>query len=347
MSQATASSTKATSSNAVAPETTSASPTSTTSMNTAMRYGTIRPRRGPPDVRELYSRHACMSVTRMPRAPRSQRSSITRLVSARGTIARTATQPSPVQRRHGRRLDAGCQRAGILDELDLHVVVHHHVGPRHDDALQTTDELVHGSSGGEAGPADQHRLGLEDRLTEDLEAGLAQRAPGLDDVGDDVSDAKPHRGLHRAVEADHLTGDAGVGEVLRDEAGIGGRDPEPGEVGDRRGGFGPGREPERRLGEAERQDLLRGGAAVQEQVTARDADVELSGPDVHGDVARSQEEELGAAVEVLQDQLAYVAALPVTGLTEHRAGRLGERALVGNGDPEQAGLGRGQRGHSR
>ena len=38
--------------------------------------------------------------------------------------------------------------------------------------------------------ADQDRLAAQDRVAEDREALAAQRRPGLDDVGDDVGDAR-------------------------------------------------------------------------------------------------------------------------------------------------------------
>ena len=57
-------------------------------------------------------------------------------------------------------------------------------------------------------------------------------------------------------------------------------------------------------------------------------------PDVDGDVARAQEEELDAVLGVGQHQLAGVAALPVAGLAEHLDGGLGQGALVRDGDPQ-------------
>ena len=56
-------------------------------------------------------RQAWMDVTRIARAPRSYRASMTRFVSSRGTMARTAAPVAVVQRRDGRRLQAGRDRA--------------------------------------------------------------------------------------------------------------------------------------------------------------------------------------------------------------------------------------------
>ena len=83
------------------------------------------------------------------------------------------------------------------------VVVHHHVGARHQDALEPPPEHARSRRRLGAGAGDQHRLGLQDRLAEDLEPGLAQGAAGLHDVGDHVGDAELDAGLDRAVEPDH------------------------------------------------------------------------------------------------------------------------------------------------
>ena len=99
-------------------------------------------------------------------------------------------------------------------------------------------------------------------------------------------------------------------------------------------GPGQGREPEGRRPEAERHQLVGVGPAVEQQVAPGDADVELPGADVGGDVARAQEEELGVVVGVVQHELARLRALPVAGLAQHVGGGLGERSLVGDGDAE-------------
>ena len=52
--------------------------------------------------------------------------------------------------------------------------------------------------------ADQHGLGLEDRLAEDLHAGGLEGVAGLDDVGDGIRDAEPHGGFDGAVQPDHV-----------------------------------------------------------------------------------------------------------------------------------------------
>ena len=53
---------------------------------------------------------------------------------------------------------------------------------------------------------------------------LRRRGAGLDDVGDDLGDAELDGGLHGAVEVDDGGVDAVVGEVLGDDALVGGGD---------------------------------------------------------------------------------------------------------------------------
>ena len=124
--------------------------------------------------------------------------------------------------------------------------------------------------------ADQHRFRLENRLPDDLQARVTQRRAGLDHISDHVSDAEPDCGLDSAVQTGHFRVDALVGEVLGYQAGVRRGDPSPVEVAHvvRRAWMRG--EPERRPRETERQDLVRGGTAVEEQVAAGDADIEAS-----------------------------------------------------------------------
>src|SRR5215203_3118059 len=116
-------------------------------------------------------------------------------------------------------------------------------------ALQPADERV------DAAPRrvgrDEDGARLEDDGAEDLEPLLAERAAGLDHVGDGVGDAEAHGRLHGAVEADQLDVDPLTAEEVADEAGVARRDPlalelaEAGEAPDRP------REAERRGAEVE------------------------------------------------------------------------------------------------
>ena len=69
---------------------------------------------------------------------------------------------------------------------------------------------------------------------------------------------------------------------------------------------------------------------------AEDAQIQVAGADVGGDVAGTQVEELDRVVGVLQHQLASLA-LPVAGLGQHQLRGVGQRALVGHGDLEHLG----------
>ena len=92
-----------------------------------------------------------------------------------------------------------------------------------------------------------------------------------------------------------------------------------------------------------------GGAGVEQQVAAGDAEVEGALAHVDGDVARAEVEELDPVVGVGQHQLAVVGALAVAGLAEDLARRLGQRALVGHRDAQRGAVpfGRGHRGRSQ
>ena len=56
--------------------------------------------------------------------------------------------------------------------------------------------------------ADQDRLGLQDRIAEQLQTRLTQSGAGLDHVGDHIGDAEPDGGLDRAVQGDQPGDDA-------------------------------------------------------------------------------------------------------------------------------------------
>ena len=275
-----------------------------------------------------------MSVTRIPRAPMVHSSSITRWAPARGTIARTATQPS---RCSGETV--GLSMPGVSATARPtcscgDVVVHHHVAAGHHHALEPAAEDVEPGRR-LAAPGDQHGLGLQDRVAERLEARLGQGAAGLDHVGDHVGDAELHAGLDGPVEPVHGGVDPALGEELPHDADVGRGDPRALELGEV--GVAPHRtgEAEGAAPEAEPEHLLGLGAGVEQEVAAGDADVEGALADVERDVARAQVEELDAVVDVDQRQLLGVLALPVAGLAQHLDGGLRQRALVGDGDPQR------------
>jgi hypothetical protein len=238
-------------------------------------------------------------------------------------------------------LDPGREGDGLLDPLGADVVVHHHVGARHQHALEPPQEHLEPGRTVRAGTSDQHRLGLQDRLAEDLEPGVAQRAPGLDDVGDHVGDAELHARLDGAVEAGHGGVDPVLLEVAAHHSGVRRGDALAAQVADRAGRAQRRREVEPRATEAEREHLLGLRAGVEQQVATGDADVEGALADVQRDVARAQVEELDAVVTVGEGESLGVGALLVAGFAQHVDGRLRQRALVGDREAEKGFVGHG------
>jgi hypothetical protein len=244
-----------------------------------------------------------------------------------------------VQRRDRRRLEAGSDRCGLLEERDRAVVVEQHVLAGDQDALQPTEQdgdalrLPRGRH--------EHGRGVEDDRSEDLEARLAEGGAGLDDVGDHIGDAQLDRRLDRSIEADEGHLDAVLAEEGADEAGVARGDAQSVDLGELGVAAGRTGEAEGRVREAQTRDLAGLGARVDEQVAARHSDVEGAGADVRRDVARTEVEELDAVALVDDVQLLRVAAADVAGLGQHLAGGLGERALVGHGDAQQRGRGGG------
>ena len=81
-----------------------------------------------------------MSVTRIARAPRSYSSSMTRLRRRARDHGPDGHPARVVQRRDGRRLQAGREREACSTSSTRHVVVHHHVLAGHQDALQPAQD---------------------------------------------------------------------------------------------------------------------------------------------------------------------------------------------------------------
>ena len=78
-------------------------------------------------------------------------------------------------------------------------------------------------------------------------------------------------------------------------------------------------------------------ARIGGQVPAGDAEIELAGPDIDGDVLGAQEEELDVVGRVQHGQITGIVPLPVTGLAEHVGGGLAQRALVRDGNSQHGG----------
>src|SRR5262249_8304053 len=92
--------------------------------------------------------------------------------------------------------------------------------------------------------------------------------------------------------------------------------------------------PERGRAEAQLQHLLNGYPGVDVQVPTGDAEVEVTGGDVRGDVARAKVEELDVVVDVGAGEVLLIGALAVSRLEQHLHGGGGEAALVRDRDAE-------------
>ena len=152
----------------------------------------------------------------------------------------------------------------------------------------------------------QHGLGLR-MGSPKTPARRPQRRAGLDDVGDHVGDAELDGGLDGTVQPHDLGSHAVRSEVRPDEPVVAGGDAMPVDVGQL---ATPRPEPPRTgrwTGRSRAPISSAAGAGVEQQVAAGDADVERPRADVHGDVARTQEEELDVVVRVGQHELAGVA----------------------------------------
>ena len=218
------------------------------------------------------SRQAAMSVTRIARAPELvQLVHDLRWCASAGTMARTATQPLSCSGDTVGDSSPGVSAQACSTSSTRHVVVHHHVAARGQDALQPAAQDLDGRRSRAVLAADQHRLAAQDRLAEDLEALVAQRGAGLDDVGDDVGDPEGDRGLDGAVEPDHVTADAVLGQVRLDQPGVAGGHPQAVDVLD--ASATPGRAAKRKVEPAKPSCMTSIGAAarVEQQVAAGDA----------------------------------------------------------------------------
>ena len=176
---------------------------------------------------------------------------------------------------------------------------------------------------------------MHDGVGEDAQAGVAQRSAGGHHVGDEVGHAQLHRGLHGAVEVDGLGLDAVRHQIVVHEL-VEGRAHtlaldvlQRMEVGIVRRG-----EAERGRTEAELHVLAGLGAGVQQQVMARDADVDGAAADIHGDVERPQIEQLDVVVRVLHHELTRIGTQTIPRLGQHVPSGLRQHALVGHCDSE-------------
>src|SRR5690606_27884679 len=125
-----------------------------------------------------------------------------------------------------------------------------------------------------------------------------------------------------------------LGEVGGEYTGVGGGDPPAAQVGQVGRGVGAGGEPEGGGAEVEVEQLHGRLPRVHQQVPAGDAELQITGAHIGGDVPRAQVEELHPVVGVGAHQLPGVGALTVAGFAQHLGGRRGQGALVGHGDTQ-------------
>jgi len=193
------------------------------------------------------------------------------------------------------------------------------VGDQH--ASQTAQHEVERVGGGDALASDQDGMGVQDDRTEDLEAVLPERAPGLDDVGDHIGHPEADGGFDRAVEPDEMSRQAVPGQERSEDVRVRRRDPGTLQIVQRSRCAVAGRgEAECRSGEVEVEDRVGVGTRVEEEVLAGDTCVEGALADVHGDVAGTQVVELDPGGGIDEHELLAVAPLPVTGFGEYRDG---------------------------
>ena len=150
---------------------------------------------------------------------------MTALVPERGTIARTANQS-----RFCSGDTVGDSRPGVIAQARStrvagHVVVEHHVAAGGDHAQQPAAQHLDGGRSSlpsrRTSTASLRRIGSP-KTSRPWERRVCA---GLDDVGDDVGHPEGDGGLDGAVEAHDRGGDAVVGQVLLDQAGVARGDP--------------------------------------------------------------------------------------------------------------------------
>src|SRR5690606_37407200 len=146
---------------------------------------------------------------------------------------------------------------------------------------------------------------------ENFQALRPQRAAGADDIRDGIRDAELDARLDGAIEADHLDLDARASQKVTDEVDVARRNALAREVVEVAKGAGRAGETEGRVAEVQGRDFLRGAARIEQEVPARDADVERPRTDVGRDVARAQIEELDSVALVEDVERARVASLRV------------------------------------
>src|SRR5690606_3819161 len=97
---------------------------------------------------------------------------------------------------------------------------------------------------------------------------------------------------------------------------------------------GPGGGPAGGRAESEPPHLSCRRSGVDQQVSSGDAQIEVAGADVGGDVAGTEVEELHPGVGIDAGQVFVAGPLPIAGFLQHLGRGPGQGALVGDGDPQ-------------
>jgi hypothetical protein len=111
-------------------------------------------------------------------------------------------------------------------------------------------------------------------------------------------------------------------------------DPGVGQIRRRRISTRTGGKAERRRAEREVEHLFDVGAGVDVEIAAGDAEIQVTGGDVDGDVAWAQVEELDVVVGIEAGEVLVISALAVSRLAQHLDGGGAEAAFVGYGDTQ-------------
>src|SRR3954454_14884414 len=164
----------------------------------------------------------------------------------------------------------------------------------------------------------------------------AERATGTHHVGYRVGDPELHRNLDGAVEPDHRGINPTSCQVFSHQIGKRGGNPLARKVLDTPGSPRGRRIAEARRPEAEREPLMNWRVGFLREVATGDAEVELSRSDVDRNVLGSQKEEFDIVDGIDDGQVLGISSPPVASFRQDLGGRLGQRALVGYGDPQHA-----------
>ena len=151
---------------------------------------------------------------------------------------------------------------------------------------------------------------------------------------------QPRGQLDRSAERDDAGVDAGALEPCGDGAGVGGRDAAAAEIGERgdRRAVGDG-ERQPAAAEAELEQRLDVGAGLDDLVLAGDAEVDVTRRRPHRDVVGARQQQVEIEIVGVRVQRAAGRLELDARVAQQPGGRLGEPALGGQRQPQQAAAG--------